>query len=56
MIVRMGERVSNQLLPLPLREGVGGGVRTLRYRGHVHPSPYPLPQGEGEEWAGLARP
>ena len=40
------------LLPLPLREGVGGGVRGALYSGNAHrrphrtPHPNPLPQGE----------
>ena len=38
---------NNNIVPLPLREGVGGGGRS--FRGGVHPSPYPLPQGEGED-------
>jgi len=36
-------------LPLPLREGAGGGVYTTTIARGAYPSPNPLPQGEGED-------
>ena len=47
---RRGERLVGEPkanLPLPLREGVGGGGRVNGPR----PPPHPLPQGEGESFA-----
>ena len=42
-----------QILPLSLREGVGGGVRTSVVSGCTRtPPPGPLPQGEGEDSVG----
>jgi len=40
------------ILPLPLREGVGGGGETYPA---WPPPPYPLPQGEGEDIQSLHR-
>jgi hypothetical protein len=45
----MGREASNRLLPLPLREGVGGRGAYSRVCSAVRtPPPNPLPQGEGE--------
>jgi Dolichyl-phosphate-mannose-protein mannosyltransferase len=40
---------NNNIVPLPLREGAGGRGRS--FRGGVHPSRYPIPQGEGDNLA-----
>jgi error-prone DNA polymerase len=44
----------SEILPLPLREGVGGVGRASTDFGRVIPSPYPLPQGEGEKRVSFA--
>jgi len=45
---RQDQRGRGRIVPLPLREGGWGGVRTAIIFGDPHPSPRPLPQGEGE--------
>jgi hypothetical protein len=47
--IKNGRCPISNTFPLPLGEGAGRGVRG--YRDAAQASPYPLPQGEGEEFA-----
>ena len=46
---RHGYGPRSRFSPSPCGRGVGGGVRIAKDSGSTHPSPNPLPQGEGED-------
>ena len=47
LVMKQGVEKNNDELPLPLREGAGGGVQLLPHRGSSHSSPRPPPSREG---------